>query len=56
VGGVTIRLFDFLRYLVGQKITDFTVTMMGNVPKFFFDMASLASPRIKYKLNKLLGD
>ena len=56
MGGVTIRLFDFLRYLVGQKITDFTVTMMGNVPKFFFDMASLASPRIKYKLNKLLGD
>jgi UDP-glucose 4-epimerase len=27
-----------------------------SVPKFLFDMASLASPRIKYKLNKLLGD
>ena len=26
-----------------------------SVPKFLFDMASLASPRIKYKLNKLLG-
>ncbi len=51
-----IRLFDFLRYLVGHKITDFTATMMGNVPKFLFDMASLINPRIKYKLNKLLGD
>ena len=27
-----------------------------SVPKFLFDMASLASPGIKYKLNKLLGD
>ena len=27
-----------------------------SVPKFLFDMASLISPRIKYKLNKLLGD
>jgi UDP-glucose 4-epimerase len=27
-----------------------------SVPKFLFDMALLASPRIKYKLNKLLGD
>ena len=27
-----------------------------SVPKFLFDMAPLASPRIKYKLNKLLGD
>ena len=27
-----------------------------SVPKFLFDMVSLASPRIKYKLNKLLGD
>ena len=27
-----------------------------SVPKFLFDMASLVSPRIKYKLNKLLGD
>ena len=26
-----------------------------SVPKFLFDMASLISPRIKYKLNKLLG-
>jgi UDP-glucose 4-epimerase len=27
-----------------------------SVPKFLFDMASLVSPRIKYKFNKLLGD
>lgn len=27
-----------------------------SVPKFIFVMASLVSPRIKYKLNKLLGD
>ena len=27
-----------------------------SIPKFLFDMVSLISPRIKYKLNKLLGD
>ena len=27
-----------------------------SIPKFLFDIASLASPRIKYKINKLLGD
>ena len=27
-----------------------------SVPKTLFDLASLASPRIKYKINKLLGD
>ena len=27
-----------------------------SVPKFLFDMISLINPRIKYKLNKLLGD
>ena len=27
-----------------------------SVPKFLFDMVSLISPRIKYKVNKLLGD
>jgi len=27
-----------------------------SVPKFLFDVASLLNPRIKYKLNKLLGD
>ena len=27
-----------------------------SVPKILFDLASLASPRIKYKINKLLGD
>jgi UDP-glucose 4-epimerase len=27
-----------------------------SVPKFLFDMAALLSPRIKYKINKLLGD
>jgi len=27
-----------------------------SMPKVLFDLASLASPRIKYKLNKLLGD
>jgi UDP-glucose 4-epimerase len=27
-----------------------------SVPKALFDIASLASPRIKYKINKLLGD
>jgi len=27
-----------------------------SIPKFLFDMASLINPRIKYKVNKLLGD
>jgi len=27
-----------------------------SVPKTLFDIASLVSPRIKYKINKLLGD
>ena len=27
-----------------------------SVPKILFDIASLASPHIKYKINKLLGD
>jgi len=27
-----------------------------SIPKFLFDMVSLISPRIKYKLNKLFGD
>ena len=27
-----------------------------NVPKFLFDIASLVSPSVKYKINKLLGD
>ena len=27
-----------------------------SIPKIFFDIASLMSPRIKYKINKLLGD
>lgn len=27
-----------------------------SVPKMLFDLASLASPRMKYKINKLLGD
>lgn len=31
-------------------------TPKWSVPKAFFDIASLASPRIRYKINKLLGD
>jgi len=31
-------------------------TPKWSVPKILFDIASLASPRIKYKINKLLGD
>jgi len=31
-------------------------TPKWSMPKVLFDLASLASPRIKYKLNKLLGD
>ena len=27
-----------------------------SVPKILFDIVSLVSPRIKYKINKLLGD
>ena len=27
-----------------------------SVPKTLFDLASLVTPRIKYKINKLLGD
>jgi UDP-glucose 4-epimerase len=32
------------------------LTSKWSVPKTLFDLASLASPRIKYKINKLLGD
>ncbi len=32
------------------------LTPKWSVPKTLFDLASLASPRIKYKINKLLGD
>jgi UDP-glucose 4-epimerase len=31
-------------------------TPKWSVPKILFDLVSLASPRIKYKINKLLGD
>jgi UDP-glucose 4-epimerase len=31
-------------------------TPKWSVPKILFDLASLVSPRIKYKINKLLGD
>ena len=32
------------------------LTSKWSVPKILFDLVSLASPRIKYKINKLLGD
>jgi UDP-glucose 4-epimerase len=44
------EIYDAMCNIVGRSIPKWSV------PKFLFDMASLASPRIKYKLNKLLGD
>jgi len=45
-----------------REIYNFMCSALGkpnpkwSVPKSFFDMASLINPRIRYKLNKLLGD
>ena len=45
-----------------REIYNFMSSVLGkpnpkwSVPKSFFDVASLINPRIRYKLNKLLGD
>ena len=43
------ELYDVMRVLTGKSIPKWSV------PKVLFDVASLLSPRIKYKFNKLLG-
>ena len=44
------EIYNHMRNLVGKSIPNWTM------PKFFFDMASLINPRIKDKVNKLLGN
>ena len=44
------EIYDAMRKILGKS------TSKWSVPKTLFDIASLASPRIKYKINKLLGD
>jgi nucleoside-diphosphate-sugar epimerase len=44
------ELYNAMCSAVGQSIPK------SSVPKTLFDIASLVSPRIKYKINKLLGD
>ena len=44
------EIYNAMCGVVGKSIPKWSV------PKILFDIASLASPRIKYKINKLLGD
>jgi nucleoside-diphosphate-sugar epimerase len=44
------EIYNSMCNVVGKSIPKWSV------PKILFDLASLASPRIKYKINKLLGD
>jgi nucleoside-diphosphate-sugar epimerase len=44
------KIYNAMCSVVGKSIPKWSV------PKTLFDLASLASPRIKYKINKLLGD
>ena len=44
------EIYNAMRSALDKSISKWSV------PKGLFDMASLVSPRIKYKLNKLLGD
>ena len=43
-------IYNAMCNVIGKSIPKWSV------PKFLFDVVSLISPRIKYKLNKLLGD
>ena len=52
-GGLTYSsrdIYNAMCDVLGKSIPKWSV------PKIIFDFASLASPRIKYKINKLLGD
>ena len=44
------EIYDSMCSVTGKSIPKWSA------PKFLFDIVSLASPRIKYKINKLLGD
>ena len=44
------EIYETMCNLVGKSIPKWSV------PKFLFDMVALISPRIKYKVDKLLGD
>jgi nucleoside-diphosphate-sugar epimerase len=44
------EIYDAMCKILGKPASKWSV------PKALFDIASLASPRIKYKINKLLGD
>jgi UDP-glucose 4-epimerase len=44
------EIYNAMCGMIGKSIPKWSV------PKALFDLASLASPRIKYKINKLLGD
>ena len=43
-------IYNIMRTSLGKSIPNWSV------PKILFDIAQLASPRIKFKINKLLGD
>ena len=44
------EIYDAMCKISGKPVPKWSV------PKTLFDLASLVSPRIKYKINKLLGD
>ena len=44
------EIYETMSLAAGKKIKNW------RVPKFIFDFAALFSPRIKYKIEKLLGD
>ena len=44
------EIYDIMSGIVGKGIHNWSV------PKFIFDILALISPRIQYKINKLLGD
>jgi UDP-glucose 4-epimerase len=44
------EIYSIMCSVIGKSIPKWSV------PKILFDLASLTSPRIKYKINKLLGD
>ena len=44
------QIYNVMREVIGKS------SIKWSIPKILFDLASLISPQIKYKVNKLLGD
>lgn len=44
------EIYNDMRHALGKSVLNWSI------PKSFFDVAKLASQRVKYKVNKLLGD